>query len=398
MIRLQPCEKIAEATALRLGLHAMLSEVTGADVVAVAQGVENGEAVYVLRFTGWERPKDNGWQLIAVPDRAECRIFVECALLANYVQGGGLHHHSEAMPRLSEFRVSGREVEPCPQSGQGVHAWLMRAAWSCRISGKSAHETVSTLEGMMTRRPDPPNEIEAAVSKVFSESVIVGDRSRGWAPPPPKWPEPSRERIERAAASGLGVVDLWEASPLRADDNMPDTGELLGLLFPGDPLLCVGGKSQFFTARLSVFASASASFEQITPCTRTAKVGLTADGRQSQHAKSACGPRKFLVVEGDKLDGEPIPKDWQAAVLLYLAGKAPLTLAVDSGGKSLHGWFYCADTPDPTLRGFFLEAVTLGADPKLWCPNQFCRMPGGTRNNGKPQTVLFFNPSTLRGS
>lgn len=299
------------------------------------------------------------------------------------------------MHKLREFKKERREIEPCPQSGGGVHAWLMRAAWTCWISGMNAGDAVRELEAGMTRRPDPPNEIESAVRKVFEQDVIVGDRSRAWASSTPKWPEPNREKIEAVAASGLGLADLWEASPFRADEDMPGAGELLGMLFPGNPLLCVGSKFEFFTARLSVFAAMAETFEQITPCTRTAKTGKTADGRQSQHAKSACGPRRFLIIEGDKLEGEPIPKDWQAAILLHLGRKAPLALAVDSGGKSLHGWFYCEGTPEPTLRGFFHEAVTLGADPKLWCPNQFCRMPGGTRDNGNQQTVFFFNPETL---
>lgn len=82
-----------------------------------------------------------------------------------------------------------------------------------------------------------------------------------------------------------------------------------------------------------------------------------------------------------------------AALLAHLAEYAPLTLAVHSGGKSVHGWFYAAGRSDDQLRPFM--AYALGADPATWSPHQFVRMPDGTRENGRPQAVYFFNPETL---
>ena len=56
-------------------------------------------------------------------------------------------------------------------------------------------------------------------------------------------------------------------------------------------------------------------------------------------------------------------RDLCAALLLHLAEiKAPLALAVHSGGKSLHGWFYCADVPEESVWRTFQYAVLLGAD------------------------------------
>ncbi|NCX75980.1 MAG: cold shock domain-containing protein, partial [Actinobacteria bacterium] len=42
----------------------------------------------------------------------------------------------------------------------------------------------------------------------------------------------------------------------------------------------------------------------------------------------------FSVIEQDS--GSP---DQQAGILIHLGERAPLALAVSSGGKSLHGWF-----------------------------------------------------------
>ena len=89
-------------------------------------------------------------------------------------------------------------------------------------------------------------------------------------------------------------------------------------------------------------------------------------------------------------------RDLCAALLLHLAEKAPLALAVHSGGKSLHGWFYCADVPEEKILGVFNYAVSLGADRANWTRSQFARMPDGLRENGRRQTVYFFNPEVVK--
>jgi len=85
-----------------------------------------------------------------------------------------------------------------------------------------------------------------------------------------------------------------------------------------------------------------------------------------------------------------------ASLLLHLAEIAPLAVAVCSGGKSLHGWFYCAGISEEQVFRFFRYAVSLGADPANWNRSQFARMPDGLRENGKRQTVYFFNPTIVK--
>lgn len=122
----------------------------------------------------------------------------------------------------------------------------------------------------------------------------------------------------------------------------------------------------------------------------SATTGLTQEGRPSARCLGNTGPRQFLVVEQDS--GTP---DEQAAILLHLAERAPLVLALTSGGKSLHGWFSCQGTSDDKLKAFFNYAVMLGADPATWTPCQLVRMPEGRRDNGKRQAVLFLNRGAL---
>jgi hypothetical protein len=88
--------------------------------------------------------------------------------------------------------------------------------------------------------------------------------------------------------------------------------------------------------------------------------------------------------------------DEQAAILFHLAKLRPMALALHSGSKSLHGWFYCAGQSQERAQAFMRYAVTLGADRATWTRSQFVRMPDGTRDNGSRQTVYFFNPEVIR--
>jgi hypothetical protein len=101
---------------------------------------------------------------------------------------------------------------------------------------------------------------------------------------------------------------------------------------------------------------------------------------------SNTGDRRFLICEFDTGTA-----DEHAALLIHLAGYAPLVCAVHRGGKSLHGWFYVHGQSDAKVEKFFRYAVSLGADPMTWTKSQFVRMPDGRRDNGQRQTVFFLN-------
>lgn len=152
----------------------------------------------------------------------------------------------------------------------------------------------------------------------------------------------------------------------------------------------------------------------IVPSPMTARTGLTKEGKVSAHSLDNTGPRRFLVIEFDLKEADKKGHDtkdaafirWaanrgqsisdiSAALLLHLAERAPLALAVHSGGKSIHGWFSAHGRPEELLRRFISYAVSLGADRALWTRSQFVRMPDGTRDNGNRQTVFFFNPEVI---
>jgi hypothetical protein len=76
-------------------------------------------------------------------------------------------------------------------------------------------------------------------------------------------------------------------------------------------------------------------------------------------------------------------------------------MVVDSGNKSLHGWFACHRVAELQLAAFFKEAVSLGADPAAWTRCQLVRMPNGKRRfkddrGSRKQSLIYFNPINRR--
>jgi hypothetical protein len=134
-----------------------------------------------------------------------------------------------------------------------------------------------------------------------------------------------------------------------------------------------------------------ASLALIVPSPMTAQTGYTRENKVSEHSLENTGPRRFLVIEQDRGS-----IDEQAAVLLHFAERAPLVLAVHSGSKSIHGWFYCEGQPEEKLHRFMWYFVNLGADNTTWSPSQFVRMPDGLRENRKRQAVYYFNPEVIK--
>ena len=215
------------------------------------------------------------------------------------------------------------------------------------------------------------------------------------------------ELIEKVVRMGNKLVDLWEASPIRLGSNQANTDEIIDVMFPGTPLLCCGWTRYYFDTRPRNRWYKLNDLQFIVPNPMTAQSGTTRTQKISAHTLTNTGPRRFLIVEFDfdssssallkRLAIEACDvRDLCAALLLHLAETAPLAMAVYSGGKSLHGWFYCAGVSQEKLRGFFQYAVSLGADRGNWTPSQFTRMPDGLRDNGRRETVYFFNPAVVK--
>ena len=275
-----------------------------------------------------------------------------------------------------------------PRSGEGFHLWLFRAAralWKC---GRDENDIREILENAAATcgRCVSLREIEDAVRNSRKGAFQPASAQRR------AWPSVNAEQREAVIATGFGVVDLWGISPIRFEDSAMHTEEIIDALFPGNPWVCVGvSKNNFKTRRREELRGELSALALVVPSPMTARTGYTQDGKESEHSLESTGPRRFLVIEQDCGT-----VDEQAAILQHLAERAPLALAVHSGSKSLHGWFYCAGVAEEKVSRFFRCAAALGADPALWMRSQLTRMPDGLRDNGNRQRVYFFNPEVIR--
>ena len=281
-----------------------------------------------------------------------------------------------------------------PRAGEGVHVWLFRVSRQLHAH-LPAGEIVRLLEARVAtcERVVSRQEIEDAVAN----SLRCAWRPRGLpagqtAPPAAKWPGVNQEQREAIIRDGPGLADLWELSPYRIEDDRVHTEELIDALFPRNPLLCCAKSDREFDTRpREDWRGDLSGLQLIVPSPMSAITGTTKEGHPSQHCLDNTGPRRFLIVEFDTGTF-----DDHAALLLHLAGFAPMALAVHSGGKSLHGWFYAAGQAEAKISSFFRYAITIGADPAMWTRCQFARMPDGTRDNGKRQAVFYFNPAAIK--
>lgn len=291
---------------------------------------------------------------------------------------------------------------------------FVRAA-SLRLDGDEALREVATrIEG--ANGSPPRGKLEGQRKAAYNYVGVPQLGGQATAPSfavQPEWPKPLPTLIDQIVRSGFGVVDLWERSPLRFDDELSRVQQIIDNLFPGNPWLCVGKtKYVFATRRREVWRGHLDRLSFMVPNPMAEVHGLTQDGKWSEHSKQATARRVYLIVEFDFAEFDkdrretkwtPQIRAWRAdgisiadacaALHWHLAERMPLVCVVSSGGKSLHGWFYVFRQDEDHLRAIFMNyAVQLGADKQLWCRSQFTRVPDGQRENGKRQTAYYFDP------
>jgi hypothetical protein len=281
-----------------------------------------------------------------------------------------------------------------PRAGDGVHNWLFRVARQLHAH-LPAVEIVALVEsrvqscGRIVSRKEIEDAVKNALPCAWQTKGGVAPRLAS-----AKWPSVNQEQREAVVRDHGGLADLWELSRPRIEDNVQHTDELIDRLFPGNPLLCCGkSNSVFDTKPRDDWRGEMSALALIVPSPMTAIEGMTKNGKPSKHTLSNTGDRRFLICEFDTGGA-----DEQAALLLHLGTFAPLVCAVHSGGKSLHGWFYVHEQPEDKILNFFRYAVSLGADRATWNRSQFVRMPDGTRDNCKRQTVFYTNFKSLEAA
>jgi hypothetical protein len=284
--------------------------------------------------------------------------------------------------------------------GEALNPNLTGCARILERHGFDEEETVTVIKVAPSHREADEGEIEKAVCTVFNtENHNTG----------PKWPGASLDAIAkvRQGSPVKTVEDLQVRFPM---EGSGETLDVLKRVFGPDERIAFAKCPGEVTAESALLKNIKTlkGMQMICPNPRSKEFGLTKEGKQSRKCKdNDPGQRRVLVIEFDRVNGEIVPKNTQAALLWHLSGFGPLELVVNSGGKSLQGWFDCHDKTDAELLPFMQYAVSLGADDAMWTISQWSRMPGGVRQNfdkktGKrlpdtKQEVLVCRPQAARG-
>jgi hypothetical protein len=308
------------------------------------------------------------------------------------------------LPRWIQERITS-----CPVEGQGVHYWLFKTALP--LHNYFTEEEIFEILSEHISCDRSESEISNAV--VNSGKRVRGEVTSSALQRP--WPAVDYATIQEIVSGcEVRLKDLQAISPFELQTKEPKTEQIVDTLFPGNPLLCLGRSANYFlTRRRESFRGRESAFQFIVPNPMIKATGLTQDDRKSERCLDNTGPRRFLVAEFDISENDeqwaPYVQEWHAkgisvldanvALLLELARRGrprlPLVLAVYSGGKSIHSWYWCEGSTDEQLRPFMVRAVRLGADRATWTRCQLVRMPDGTRDNGRRQHVHFFAPQAM---
>lgn len=280
-----------------------------------------------------------------------------------------------------------------PQAG-GTHKWLAQVA-----SGVSHALTPQKCFEFLRRCCDvhvahrcvPDREIEAAVEFAYETRVQSSDvRDQvNYGRRAIEWPEANAEVIGRVLATVEPVFDGETSTGLRPADVLP-------LLFRAGELVCSGTESERAVVRPVEVAVADADTLQFI-CLNPMRGSMAMNhaGRPSVRCQNNVMLRRYLVAE---FDDASLGKRGQAQLATVLAEMAPLVMAVDSGGKSVHAWFYVEGMARRDQARFFAVACLFGADATRWDICGWLRMPGGTRVKADGtrvrQKILYWAPGT----
>lgn len=300
-----------------------------------------------------------------------------------------------------------------PQEGGGFHSWLFATAcalkkWRC--DRHIYHTLLKVSERIRCTTPEVQREREVREAVANATGQRLGAASSALQPGRPvrrsKWPQQNVREIIKIISMGDRIVDLEQASPVEVRPCTLSTEDVIDLVFPKDCLLCGGTAVHAMSTRpREHWRGLLRDLQFVVPSPMRAELGTSRNGRASTRCNENTGERRYLVVECDFVRGDPAladafgagltPQDMCAAILLHLAQSAPLVMAVYSGGKSLHGWFWVQGKKEPRLHEFMRRAVALGADPRMWTRCQPTRMPGGTRDSGIVQKIHFLNTNII---
>ena len=189
--------------------------------------------------------------------------------------------------------------------------------------------------------------------------------------------------LERVVQQRWHPSDMWEDSPDKLLDDCTNDWRKVLALFEPDDVVWIGAITDSGGANGGKHFKAQKEWLRgsVCPgaftCPSTFKVGT------ESRSGASVAQRRYLVVESDLLK-----KDEIGAVFRWLNKYLTLWAVVDTGGKSLHGWFSYPKKNIPMLKELLGQ---LRCDTKMFGASQPCRMPSARRGKGW-QSLVFYAP------
>ncbi len=255
----------------------------------------------------------------------------------------------------------------------GTHRWLAQAACGVRhaLMPEEIWEWLRRCCDLhVSHRMVSDGEIWSAVWMACGLSRERADGRRGTGARGVGWPAVNPEAVARVLAEVEPLFDGESSTGLGPRDVLPG-------LFRAGELVCVGACSEravVLPLESAVAGAERMQFVCVNPM--RAALGVNKEGRPSARCQSNVAVRRHLVAE---FDDATLGKRAQAQLATALGRAAPLVLAVDSGGKSVHAWYAVEGWEWRDQARFFASACALGADATRWDSCGWVRMPGGLR-------------------
>jgi hypothetical protein len=288
---------------------------------------------------------------------------------------------------LSPLTLS--RLENLPKPG-GTHLWLAQVAGGLkrRISAADCARFLRAVcDRLVTHRYIKDREIEEAIDFAYSTTVgVLGKKL--------SWPEQNDDAI-RELLSRTNIPVLFDADT----DAVVNSQTAITGLFLSDEQVCIGDEvNQAVIKPVSAWVAnpGLVSKTYICPNPMRDRFIKRSDGSIQFRCQSNVLKRRWLIVEADD---KRITKNAQSKILSALSLLLPLKIVVDSGGKSLHGWFHVEGREWKEIVFFFYGACLLGADETKFDESGWVRLPGGTRRDGASlathQRILYWDPTIV---
>ena len=281
-----------------------------------------------------------------------------------------------------------------PEGGAGHNAGLLTVAGICYKMGVSYDETLIHLNNIYdSNRIDFETAPERAVERIWEVSGEIGklvDSSLIT----PKENESLINRYKR-----LPKKELRTISPEHTGTKPIEL--LKGLFNPKDIIciqktameqgtLCRMEKLEAFLAENNTLLS---DYKYLNPAIFKTVRGVEKLRKGEKYLSTRCNEnvkrRDYMVLECDAEDIGKAERFNDFAI--QMSQFAPLVMAIDSGGKSIHYWFDATDANKTVVDQFFIQACLHGADKRLNVRSQIARMPnvGPSDDKRGPQTLLY---------